>query len=208
MVGGTGLLVEAVLRGYRIPNVPEDEALREVALDLAEGADIVMVKPALSYLDIIRRVKDRFGVPVAAYNVSGEYSMLLGAAQRGWIDRERAILETLTAIKRAGASIVQRSASTALVLKVARPRLPCTSRIPPSGWNGAVYQMFAHGIMTGLFFALVGLIFAFQSWALAGVPVLMATAISMLELFVSFLQAFIFTLLACVFIGQIREAHH
>jgi porphobilinogen synthase len=65
-----------------------------------------MVKPALAYLDVIRRVKDTFGVPVAAYNVSGEYSMLLAAAQRGWIDRERAILETLTSIKRAGASIL------------------------------------------------------------------------------------------------------
>ncbi len=65
-----------------------------------------MVKPALAYLDVIRRVKDTFGVPVAAYNVSGEYSMLLAASQRGWIDRERAILETLTAIKRAGASIL------------------------------------------------------------------------------------------------------
>jgi porphobilinogen synthase len=65
-----------------------------------------MVKPALAYLDVIRRVKDAFGVPVAAYNVSGEYSMLLAAAQRGWIDRERAILETLTGIKRAGASIL------------------------------------------------------------------------------------------------------
>jgi len=65
-----------------------------------------MVKPALAYLDVIRRVKDTFGVPVAAYNVSGEYSMLMAAAARGWIDRERAILETLTAIKRAGASIL------------------------------------------------------------------------------------------------------
>ena len=83
-----------------------DEALREVALDLEEGADLVMVKPALAYLDVVRRVKDTFGVPVAAYNVSGEYSMLLAAAERGWIDRERAILETLTAIKRAGASII------------------------------------------------------------------------------------------------------
>ena len=65
-----------------------------------------MVKPALAYLDVIRRVKDTFGVPVAAYNVSGEYSMLMAAAQRGWIDRERAMLETLTAIKRAGADII------------------------------------------------------------------------------------------------------
>jgi porphobilinogen synthase len=93
-------------RGYQMDPPNSDEALREVALDLEEGADIVMVKPALAYLDIIRRVKDNFGVPIAAYNVSGEYSMLLAAAERGWIERERAILETLTAIKRAGASIL------------------------------------------------------------------------------------------------------
>jgi porphobilinogen synthase len=83
-----------------------DEALREVGLDLEEGADIVMVKPALAYLDVIQRVKDAFGVPVAGYNVSGEYSMLVAAAMRGWIDRDRAVVETLTAIKRAGASII------------------------------------------------------------------------------------------------------
>ncbi len=93
-------------RSYQMDPGNADEALREVALDLDEGADIVMVKPALAYLDVVRRVKEAFGVPVAAYNVSGEYSMLLAAAQRGWIDRERAILETLTAIKRAGASII------------------------------------------------------------------------------------------------------
>jgi porphobilinogen synthase len=93
-------------RAYQMDPGNSDEALREVALDVEEGADLVMVKPALAYLDVIRRVKDAFGVPVAAYNVSGEYSMLLAAAQRGWIDRERAILETLTAIKRAGASIL------------------------------------------------------------------------------------------------------
>ncbi len=93
-------------RSYQMDTGNVEEALREVALDLEEGADLVMVKPALAYLDVIRRVKDTFGVPVAAYNVSGEYSMLLAAAQRGWIDRERAILETLTAIKRAGASIL------------------------------------------------------------------------------------------------------
>ena len=93
-------------RGYQMdpPNV--EEALREVALDIEEGADLVMVKPALAYLDVIRRVKDTFGVPVAAYNVSGEYAMLVAAAQRGWIERDRAVLETLTAIKRAGASLV------------------------------------------------------------------------------------------------------
>ena len=73
-----------------------DEALREVALDLEEGADIIMVKPALSYLDIIWRVKERFGVPVAAYNVSGEFAMVKAAAQKGWIDERRVALEILT----------------------------------------------------------------------------------------------------------------
>jgi porphobilinogen synthase len=82
------------------------EALREVELDIAEGADIVMVKPALPYLDVIRRVKDRFGYPTAAYHVSGEYAMLKAAAQNGWIDERRAMLETLTAIRRAGADIL------------------------------------------------------------------------------------------------------
>jgi porphobilinogen synthase len=93
-------------RSYQMDPANVEEALREVALDIEEGADLVMVKPALAYLDVIRRVKDAFGLPVAAYNVSGEYSMLMAAAQRGWIDRERAILETLTGIKRAGASII------------------------------------------------------------------------------------------------------
>jgi porphobilinogen synthase len=83
-----------------------DEALREVAADLDEGADVVMVKPALPYLDIIRRVKDRFGVPVAAYNVSGEYAMIRAAGERGWIDEERVILESLVSIRRAGADII------------------------------------------------------------------------------------------------------
>jgi porphobilinogen synthase len=83
-----------------------DEAIREVALDLAEGADMVMVKPALAYLDIIRRVKDRFGVPVAAYNVSGEYAMVKAAARNGWIDERRVTLEILTGIRRAGADII------------------------------------------------------------------------------------------------------
>jgi porphobilinogen synthase len=83
-----------------------DEALREVALDLAEGADMVMVKPALAYLDIIRRVKERFGVPVAAYNVSGEFAMVKAAAAKGWIDERRVTLEILTGIKRAGADMI------------------------------------------------------------------------------------------------------
>jgi porphobilinogen synthase len=82
------------------------EALREVALDIEEGADIVMVKPALPYLDVIQRVREAFKVPVAAYHVSGEYSMLVAAAQKGWIDRDRALLESLVAIRRAGADLV------------------------------------------------------------------------------------------------------
>ena len=93
-------------KAYQMDPGNTDEALREVELDLEEGADMVMVKPALAYLDVIRRVRDTFGVKVAAYNVSGEYSMLMAAAERGWIERERAILEVLTAIKRAGADLI------------------------------------------------------------------------------------------------------
>jgi porphobilinogen synthase len=92
--------------GYQMDPANGDEALHEVALDLAEGADIIMVKPALSYLDIIWRVKERFGVPVAAYNVSGEFAMVKAAAQKGWIDERRVALEILTSIKRAGADII------------------------------------------------------------------------------------------------------
>jgi porphobilinogen synthase len=91
---------------YQMDPANSDEALREVAQDLAEGADIVMVKPALSYLDIIRRVKERFPVPLAAYNVSGEYAMVKAAAQNGWIDERRVTLEILTSIKRAGADMI------------------------------------------------------------------------------------------------------
>jgi porphobilinogen synthase len=80
--------------------------LREVRLDIAEGADLVMVKPAGSYLDIVRMVADEVDVPVAAYQISGEYAMVEAAAANGWIDRDRAVLETLTAIRRAGASII------------------------------------------------------------------------------------------------------
>ena len=93
-------------RGYQMDPANGDEALREVALDLEEGADMVMVKPALPYLDVVRRVKERFGVPVAAYHVSGEYAMLKAAAERGWIDGERAMLEVLTSIRRAGADFI------------------------------------------------------------------------------------------------------
>src|SRR5258706_13859591 len=81
-----------------------NEALREVALDLAEGADMVMVKPGMPYLDLVRRVKDEFRVPTFAYQVSGEYSMLMAAIERGWMERDRVILESLMGFKRAGAS--------------------------------------------------------------------------------------------------------
>jgi porphobilinogen synthase len=91
-------------RAYQMDPANSDEALREVALDIAEGADMVMVKPGMPYLDIVRRVKDAFHVPVFAYQVSGEYAMLNAAIERGWLDRERTILESLTAFKRAGAS--------------------------------------------------------------------------------------------------------
>jgi len=93
-------------RGYQMDPGNSDEALREVAADLAEGADVVMVKPALAYLDVVQRVKERFGVPVAAYNVSGEYAMVKAAAAQGWIDGPRIMMETLLSIRRAGADIV------------------------------------------------------------------------------------------------------
>ena len=93
-------------RSYQMDPRNAEEALREVALDLDEGADVVMVKPALPYLDIIRRVKDEFAVPVAAYNVSGEYSLIKAAAEKGWIDEDRMIAETLLSIRRAGADII------------------------------------------------------------------------------------------------------
>jgi porphobilinogen synthase len=93
-------------RGYQMDPSNAREALREVALDLEEGADMVMVKPALAYLDIIRQVRDRFQVPVVAYNVSGEYAMVKAAARNGWLDERRIALEILTAIQRAGADII------------------------------------------------------------------------------------------------------
>ena len=92
--------------GYQMDPANSDEAMREVALDIEEGADIIMVKPAMAYLDIVRRVKDRFGVPVAAYNVSGEFAMVKAAAAKGWIDEKRIVLEILTGIKRAGADMI------------------------------------------------------------------------------------------------------
>ena len=93
-------------RSYQMDPATTDEALREVELDLEEGADMVMVKPALAYLDIIQRVKTTFDVPVAAYNVSGEYAMIKAAGQMGWVDETRVMMESLTAIKRAGADLI------------------------------------------------------------------------------------------------------
>ena len=93
-------------RSYQMDPANGDEAVREVALDLAEGADMVMVKPGLAYLDVVRRVKDRFNVPLALYNVSGEYAMIKAAAERGWIDERRVVMETLTGFKRAGADLI------------------------------------------------------------------------------------------------------
>jgi porphobilinogen synthase len=93
-------------RSYQMDPANADEALREVGLDIREGADIVMVKPALAYLDVIYRVKEKFGYPVAAYNVSGEYSMIKAAGQQGWIDDQRIMMEILFAIRRAGADMI------------------------------------------------------------------------------------------------------
>ncbi|TVQ16627.1 MAG: porphobilinogen synthase, partial [Bacteroidetes bacterium] len=91
---------------YQMNPANSNEAMREIELDIEEGADIIMVKPALSYLDIIRRAKDTYNIPIAAYNVSGEFSMVKAAAEKGWIDGERITKEILKSIKRAGADII------------------------------------------------------------------------------------------------------
>ena len=93
-------------KSYQMDNGNSNEALREVALDIEEGADIIMVKPAMAYLDIVRRVKDEFNIPVAAYNVSGEYSMVKAAAEKGWVEGEKIMMEILLNIKRAGADMI------------------------------------------------------------------------------------------------------
>jgi porphobilinogen synthase len=93
-------------RSYQMDPANGREAMQEIELDLQEGADMIMVKPALPYLDLIRQARDRFDVPIAAYQVSGEYAMIVAAARNGWIDQERAMMETLTSITRAGASII------------------------------------------------------------------------------------------------------
>jgi porphobilinogen synthase len=101
---GSSKALKGDKRSYQMDPSNSDEAIREVALDLAEGADMVMVKPGMPYLDIVRRVKEEFRVPTFVYQVSGEYAMLMAAIERGWLDRERAILESLTGFKRAGAN--------------------------------------------------------------------------------------------------------
>jgi porphobilinogen synthase len=101
---GSGALLSGDKKTYQMDAANSDEALREVALDIAEGADMVMVKPGMPYLDIVSRVKREFGVPTFAYQVSGEYAMLMAAIERGWLDRSKAIAESLMAFKRAGAS--------------------------------------------------------------------------------------------------------
>lgn len=93
-------------KSYQMDPANSDEAIREISLDVSEGADIIMVKPALPYLDVIRRAKEEFDLPLAAYNVSGEYAMIKAASQLGWLDGEKAMMEALTAIKRAGADII------------------------------------------------------------------------------------------------------
>ncbi len=99
---GSGGALKGDKKTYQMDPANSDEALREVALDIAEGADMVMVKPGLPYLDIVRQVKDRFGVPTFAYQVSGEYAMVMAAVQNGWLEHHRAMMETLIAFKRAG----------------------------------------------------------------------------------------------------------
>ena len=93
-------------RAYQMDAANAREALREAELDVMEGADVLMVKPALAYLDIIKTVRDRFDLPLAAYHVSGEYAMIKAAAERGWVDERRVMMETLTGIRRAGADIL------------------------------------------------------------------------------------------------------
>ncbi len=93
-------------RSYQMDPANSREAMREIELDIEEGADMIMVKPAMPYLDIVRMARDRFELPLGAYQVSGEFSMIIAAVQNGWLDRERAILESLTAIRRAGADFM------------------------------------------------------------------------------------------------------
>jgi porphobilinogen synthase len=102
-VGSAGALGKADKKTYQMDPANSGEALREVAMDLEEGADMVMIKPGMPYLDIVHRVKETFGAPTFVYQVSGEYAMLMAAAENGWLEEEAVVLESLTAIKRAGA---------------------------------------------------------------------------------------------------------
>jgi porphobilinogen synthase len=119
---GSAKALKGDKRTYQMDPANGDEALREVALDIAEGADMVMVKPGMPYLDIVRRVKDAFGMPTFAYQVSGEYSMIMAAGERGWIDIDRAILESLIAFKRAGADGVLSYFAPRAAKLIAAPR--------------------------------------------------------------------------------------
>ena len=105
-VGSAGALGKSNKYSYQMDPANSDEALREIELDLAEGADMVMVKPGMPYLDIVRRAKDKFGAPLAVYQVSGEYAMLKAAALNGWLDERAVVMESLLAFKRAGADAI------------------------------------------------------------------------------------------------------
>jgi porphobilinogen synthase len=113
-------------RSYQMDPANSLEALREVALDVEEGADIIMVKPALAYLDVLRIVRDEFDLPLAAYNVSGEYAMIKAGAEKGWIDGERVMMETLTAIKRAGADLILTYFAKEAAKKLNRGKCPAS----------------------------------------------------------------------------------
>ena len=120
-VGSSSMLGKADKKVYQMEPGNSDEALREVAMDLAEGADMVMVKPGMPYLDVVRRVKDEFGVPTFAYQVSGEYAMLKAAAQNGWLDHDAVMMESLLAFKRAGADGVLTYFAIAAAKKLGQP---------------------------------------------------------------------------------------
>ena len=141
-VGSATNLAGGDKRTYQMDPANSDEAIREVALDIAEGADMVMVKPGMPYLDIVRRVKDTFGVPTLAYQVSGEYAMLCAAAQNGWLDRDKSMLESLLAFKRAGADgilTLLRPRSGAAACAASSARFDCYD---PESKRGSVRAQF------------------------------------------------------------------
>jgi porphobilinogen synthase len=119
-LGSSSALGKAGKQTYQMDPANVDEAMREVAMDLEEGADMVIVKPGMPYLDVVRRVKDAFAVPTFAYQVSGEYAMIMGAGERGWLDGDRAMLESLLCFKRAGADGVLTYAACAIARALAR----------------------------------------------------------------------------------------